>query len=437
MVRIVKYSLIFLSTCILIFVIYSLSIDVEKVKTNDILEKTDELYAVINKYFIYGRSLNIEGYIDNYEIPNKVSLVLKGFNKEEKEYNLKYEINENKIYFRISDEINNGINLDAMDNGNYYILVKVVYNNEKIKYYSINNKTEYKNNEYYTMTKYNKNNKVLINFGESNLKDKIKKYMMIKVKEVKLPENIYDIVIDPGHGGKDSGALSLDGSYYESNITLDYGKDLKESLEKLGLKVKLTRNGENEEKLGIYDSYGKNGRAIVPNSVKDKYTFSIHLNSSPYKITNGGVEVYAPTLSNLNLAKCLADNIVENAHTTYSLSETFKIMNGVYVRYLTDDDIKLSEVDANKNGYEPYDIKANTPYYFMIRETGGIATHAYIDGRNKNYGKNEYCNSNIGVETYLIELGYIVCDKDLNNILNNKESYIDGITNAIKNYFEL
>ncbi len=57
----------------------------------------------------------------------------------------------------------------------------------------------------------------------------------------------------------------------------------------------------------------------------------------------------------------------------------------------------------------------------MLRETGGIATGAYIDGRNKEYGKNNYYNSNIGIEAYLLELGYINNDKDREHVLNNQE----------------
>ena len=40
----------------------------------------------------------------------------------------------------------------------------------------------------------------------------------------------------------------------------------------------------------------------------------------------------------------------------------------------------------------------------MLRETGGIATSAYVDGRNPSYGANMFYNSNIGVEAYLLEL---------------------------------
>ena len=67
----------------------------------------------------------------------------------------------------------------------------------------------------------------------------------------------------------------------------------------------------------------------------------------------------------------------------------------------------------------------------MIRETGAKITNAYVDGRNKEYGVNLYYNSNMGNESYLIELGYINSDKDLNNLLTNEEGYLKGIEQSI------
>lgn len=52
----------------------------------------------------------------------------------------------------------------------------------------------------------------------------------------------YVIVLDPGHGGKDPGAIGYSG-VYEKNITLAMGKELKSQLEKSGkYKVYLTRS---------------------------------------------------------------------------------------------------------------------------------------------------------------------------------------------------
>ena len=67
----------------------------------------------------------------------------------------------------------------------------------------------------------------------------------------------------------------------------------------------------------------------------------------------------------------------------------------------------------------------------MIRETGAKITNAYVDGRNKEYKVNLYYNSNMGNESYLLELGYINSDIDLNNLLNNKEGYLNGIVKSI------
>ena len=67
----------------------------------------------------------------------------------------------------------------------------------------------------------------------------------------------------------------------------------------------------------------------------------------------------------------------------------------------------------------------------MIREIGGIATGAYVNGTNQSYGENIYRNSN------LIELGYMNVNKDLRNILNNGELYARAIADSIKSYYGL
>ena len=83
--------------------------------------------------------------------------------------------------------------------------------------------------------------------------------------------------------------------------------------------------------------------------------------------------------------------------------------------------------EAIIDGYTPYEYKENTPYYYMLRETGGVVTNAYIDGRDKSKKTNLYYNSNIGVESYIIEFGYIISSKDLLNIKNNATKYAEAI----------
>lgn len=409
---------------------YFLYKEYEEVKKNREFFNQIKGVAKVEEYTIYGTHLNIKGSLIVENDVTTISLVLKKFT-DEKEYPLFYNKDGNNIDFYLSSYINDGLNLEEITDINHYIFVKVT-NNDEIMYYSLENKTNYDNLEYYTITNDSKNYKISLKIDYFKLKNREIPYFKLTTKSTVLNDEIYDIVIDPGHGGNDSGALSLDNKYHEADIVLDVAKELKISLEKLGLKVKLTR-----EKNETLASYGNEGRAVIPNKAKAKLLLSLHLNSSEYKVIKGGVEVYMPAKTNATFAKTIADNIVVIANTNYSINKTDKVGDGIYVRTFTPEDIKEANEYANKNGYEPYNINTSTPALYMLRETGGIMTNAYIDGRNKNYDKNPYYNSNIAVESYLIELGFINYQADLNNILNNSSLYVEAITKSIQEYYNL
>lgn len=107
------------------------------------------------------------------------------------------------------------------------------------------------------------------------------------------------------------------------------------------------------------------------------------------------------------------------------------------MRNFTNSDILAFKSKAIKGNYEPYNITLTTPYLYIIRETGGISTNAFVDGRNPKYGTNKYYNSNIGIECYVVNLGYMSIEKDLNNIVNNPDGYIYGMLESIKSYCNL
>lgn len=398
---------------------------------NNILEDVEEEKVSLEKYYIYGIHFNIEGKISGIEKNNitKTSLVIRKSKEDEKEYPVIQETDGTSIKIKSNKLINEGINLEEIAEGKYVLLLKITTKDNQTKYYTFENKSECKDLEYYTITKQNSNRKINIDFSKY---EKIP-YIQIKSTDTKLPDEVYDISIDPGHGGSDPGAMN--GKYKEAEFAMKYSLALKKSLEELGLKVMLTRDGtedtSEDSKFSVYSVYDKDGRVNLVGKSKAKYNLSIHLNSLDVK-TISGTEIYAPNNANLDIAQAFADNIVKMANTTYSTRSIDKVSNGVYVRTYTDEEIQKSNESAKKAGYEPYPITTNTPYLYMIREVGGKTTGAYVDGRNKRYGKNEYYQSDIGVESYLIELGYIINKKDLNNMINNQEAYIKAIQKTVQ-----
>lgn len=397
-----------------------------------------ESMAYLTLYTIYGNHLNITGYIPSNTLADKqiteFKLVFQDENKNEIEYELEYFEDGENYSFRLSDKINEGIDLEKILTNRYFIFVKVVEQveeNEQYRYFSIDNISEYQNEEYYTLTNNLQNEKIEILFDNYKYEeDKSLEYMHIKVSTTSLPENVYDIVIDAGHGGKDPGAM-YDGKE-EADITLDYSIKLKNKLESLGYKVKLTR-----EKDEYIDSYGEHGRATTGYEVKAKLVLSIHLNSTLIKNPQGGVEIYASNNANLNFAKSFADNIVNYTGTRYSPNNVAKVLDGVYVRTYTEQEVQEAIEYAHDLEYTPYEtLSTETPYLFMIRETGGIMTHAYIDGRNTYLEDNPYRNNNIAPEAYLLELGFINSTNDIDNLLKNQNNYINAIIDSIINNYK-
>lgn len=93
----------------------------------------------------------------------------------------------------------------------------------------------------------------------------------------------YKIVIDPGHGGSDSGSTECSG-YPEKQANLDIAYRLKSLLEVDEAEVFLTRTD---------DSYKSNAdRYNFANSVNSEALVSIHLNGSTNHSKNGTLGLY-------------------------------------------------------------------------------------------------------------------------------------------------
>ncbi len=432
-----NFLAILLFLCILVGIFIGVSYLYSKEQKRKILANIEKEIVEINNYYLYGTHFNVDGKIKQISTNSikDVKFTLVDISENEKEYEAIYEIDGNELAVKTSKLINEGLYLEDIKSGEYFLFLKIKYSNDEIKYYSMKNNTNYEDLEYYTVTKNKSNKKIKIGFDVFKSNDEDMSYIKFSVAKAKLPASVYDISIDPGHGGSDPGAIS--GKYKEAEIAMKYSAELKQKLEDLGLKVILTRDGTEDtsetSKFGVYSVYDFEGRVNIVGRAKVKYNFSVHVNSFDTN-TLSGTEIYAPSNASLKIAQSLADNIVSIAKTTYSTRNTDKVSDGVYVRTFTEAEIIESAESANKKGFEPYNITTSTPYLYMIREVGGKTTGAYIDGRNKGLGTNMFYDSNIGVESYLIELGYIINKTDLNNMLNNQKAYIEAIAKSIQEH---
>jgi N-acetylmuramoyl-L-alanine amidase len=99
-----------------------------------------------------------------------------------------------------------------------------------------------------------------------------------------IPDTTIDvIVIDPGHGGEDNGAVGPS-KIKEKDIVLDIAKRLRDLLEQSDLKVILTRDDDRFVPLG--------DRAEIANEAKADLFVSIHCNAASNKKANGTIAFF-------------------------------------------------------------------------------------------------------------------------------------------------
>lgn len=384
----------------------------------------EEEVGSINEYFIYGNHFNIKGDID---IENKdyEKLYLTLYNGEDRDIDIVSSSDGGKVSYYISELINEGLYIDDLEVGKYYLFLKAVYSGEDdsdekiVKYYSIRNDTEYKEIEYDTLSKFNN-----VIYIDSN-----NEYNTLAFNVKKSDVKNYDVTIDPGHGGMDGGGSY--GDYKETDFTMDISKMIKSYLEDNGITVMLTHDEGDIDSNSVMDEYNKNGRAVIPNEVKSKYTFSIHINKNASTRVRG-IEIYTPSGINYDLANDIVDNIVSNTSLGVSSNRLYKVYDGVYTHNFTESEIRSSLDGYEKKGYKAYNVTSRSNYLYMIRETGGFMTGAYVDDSNPDkVGVNPYFNSNMGNEAYLLEIGYISNSGDVDILLNEKESIAKSIATAI------
>lgn len=135
------------------------------------------------------------------------------------------------------------------------------------------------------------------------------------------------IVLDPGHGGMNSGTISVLDHRPEKEFTLDLARRVKPLLEQEGWKVFLTRTDD-------YDLALSNRVAFAEDHHADLF-ISLHFNSSAPDKKQAGLETYCltptgmPSTVTRNFADPWQENLPNNIFDTQNLQLAMRLHNAL------------------------------------------------------------------------------------------------------------
>jgi N-acetylmuramoyl-L-alanine amidase len=159
------------------------------------------------------------------------------------------------------------------------------------------------------------------------------------------------VVIDPGHGGRDPGALGLY-SVREKDVTLKLAKSLGSKLELLGFEVLFTRKSDRTMRL--------EERTAIAEAARADLFVSIHANAAPRRSVNG-IETY----------------YLDKNHERHSLTVAAR-ENGVSRDQMNDLQKTLAKLRVSElSGYSRHladlvqaELVGGLPYRYRVKDLG-------------------------------------------------------------------
>ena len=221
------------------------------------------------------------------------------------------------------------------------------------------------------------------------------------------------VVLDPGHGGKDAGAVSKDKKTYEKNLVLSIAKATEARIQEACPEVKVVLTRRNDVFLPLLE------RAEIANRNKANLFISIHINASTKTSPNGfSAHILGESKNPSNDVFGLNMNVSKRENSVVMLEEDYS------VKY---------------KGFDPSDPASaivfnliQSAYYEQSLFFAGCMDGAIADTRLARRGvsqDNFYVLWRTSMPSVLLECGFISNEKDL-SYLKTKEG-IDQIASAI------
>ncbi|MFH0781476.1 MAG: N-acetylmuramoyl-L-alanine amidase [Pseudomonadota bacterium] len=207
------------------------------------------------------------------------------------------------------------------------------------------------------------------------------------------------IVLDPGHGGKDPGAMAF--GLKEKDLVLDVAKKLAPVLRKeLGCEVVLTRKDDTFISL--------EERTAIANTNNADLFISLHINAHTSAKVRGLETYYLNLTTNADAMRVAAR---ENATSTHQMSELQDILSDIMKNSKIDESSRLAQMVHNS----------------ILREADKLGFTNI-----KNLGVKQapfYVLIGAQMPAILIELAFISNEKDLANLKNSE--FLDMLTKEI------
>lgn len=224
------------------------------------------------------------------------------------------------------------------------------------------------------------------------------------------------VLIDPGHGGEELGALAhvwtrykgvkKTQNIYEKDLTLMLAKKVKKHLEKK-YTTYLTRSFDRTVTL--------NERANMAETVKADLFVSIHFNSSTENSSHGYETYYLDNHADVAIKK------VEDVENKY-LDGAEKVVNQILIDLVIQKTVSSSKKLANSIHSQ---LGKSVEKKFKLKDRGAKPGLFYVLALSKRPG-------------VLIEAGFMSNSRELNKIRSSKylESYAKSIADGIIDYLK-
>jgi N-acetylmuramoyl-L-alanine amidase len=165
----------------------------------------------------------------------------------------------------------------------------------------------------------------------TSLSDVITGQQVQPIERGVIPLAVRTIVVDPGHGGKDSGTLLPQFGILEKEITWDIATRLRDLLGD-EFTVIMTRNGD--ETVALKD------RTEIANEADADLFVSIHVNWLPDREARGFETYFAGTTVDPFLKQLAAE---ENRDSGFSIADTRRLLDGIYSGVRLDESRRVAD----------------------------------------------------------------------------------------------